>query len=383
MVCLALALSCAPLREDPLLSPGSPQASADSGVPTPTPGPDDGGGARTDGTPVADTGSRPSEDAPMVVDAAGAAPDVVAPAIDALPSGEEPTCLTTGGQPANATTVAFSSDSRSFVSSAQDGKIRVFSTADGRMLLSLEHRTGPSDRQLVRSVAFSPDGTKILSGAVGGQPEVPAETKLWDAGDGGLLRSFPGQADAALFTPDGRSVVVGNWNGRGPIRVIEILNGQVLRSFGAAASKLALSRDGRVLMALAFRNGHVLDLWQLSDGNLLRSLPSMDLDGPLNALDVSPVDDSVVTGSYKMIELYRQRDFSRIRTMARTGHNLAFSPDGTLLAGGFAVDLIRVADGTLVKTLSKVQTFAVAFSPDGRLLCAAQLFNGVRCWCLR
>ncbi|HOE12603.1 MAG TPA: hypothetical protein PLQ35_17085, partial [bacterium] len=58
----------------------------------------------------------------------------------------------------------------------------------------------------VRSVAFSPDGTKVLTGSD------DYTAKLWDAGTGAVIRTFSGHTDyvnSVAFSPDGTKVLTG------------------------------------------------------------------------------------------------------------------------------------------------------------------------------
>ncbi len=57
------------------------------------------------------------------------------------------------------------------------------------------------------SVAFSPDGARVLSGS--GDKTL----KLWDAATGALLRTFEGHSDTVIsvaFSPDGTRVLSGS-----------------------------------------------------------------------------------------------------------------------------------------------------------------------------
>ena len=65
--------------------------------------------------------------------------------------------------------------------------------------------------------------------------------------------------------------------------------------------------------------------------------------------------------------------------------DLAFSPDGTILASASAdatVKLWRVSDGARLDTLNQPQAeqYSVAFSPDGQFVVAAGADNRLRLW---
>src|SRR5262245_25080120 len=58
----------------------------------------------------------------------------------------------------------------------------------------------------VKSVAFSPDGARVLSGS--------SDLKLWDAATGALIRTFEasGSVYSVAFSPDGARVLSGSWD---------------------------------------------------------------------------------------------------------------------------------------------------------------------------
>jgi len=64
---------------------------------------------------------------------------------------------------------------------------------------------------MVNSVAFSPDGTKVLTGSDDGT------AKSWDAATGALIQTFTATEDSAVhsvaFSPDGMNVLAGSTDG--------------------------------------------------------------------------------------------------------------------------------------------------------------------------
>jgi WD40 repeat protein len=84
-------------------------------------------------------------------------------------------------------------------------KLKLWDAATGRLIRSFEGHTG-----LVKSVAFSPDGTHVVSG---GEDEM---LKLWDVATGQLIwtsKGHSGGVNSVAISPDGTRVLVGNWGG--------------------------------------------------------------------------------------------------------------------------------------------------------------------------
>jgi WD40 repeat protein len=101
--------------------------------------------------------------------------------------------------------VAFSPDGTRIVSGSADDTLKVWDAQTGQETLTL---TGHGD--FVTSVAFSPDGTRIVSGSV------DKKLKVWDAQTGQeilTLTEHNNWVNCVMFSPDGTWIVSGSSDG--------------------------------------------------------------------------------------------------------------------------------------------------------------------------
>jgi len=94
--------------------------------------------------------------------------------------------------------VAYSPDG-AFIATSSEGGTRIYDAVTGEQLRLLPQEG------LVHSVAFSQDGTNILTAGSGG------DIRLWDTATGTLIRTYLNDTETyfAVFTPDGRRLVAG------------------------------------------------------------------------------------------------------------------------------------------------------------------------------
>ena len=132
--------------------------------------------------------------------------------------------------------VAFSPDGTRLISGYMDRALKLWDAAGGQLIRTFEGHSGE-----VLSVAFSSDGMRLLSGGW------DRTVKLWDAASGKLIRTFEGHSGSVwsvAFSPDGTRLLSGSFDGT--VRVWTAASGQHLASlFGSHDGQwLAMTPEG-------------------------------------------------------------------------------------------------------------------------------------------
>jgi WD40 repeat protein len=155
--------------------------------------------------------------------------------------------------------LAFSPDGRTLALGGDDGTIRLWDMPAARERIVLR-----GHKDIVRSVAFSPDGRRLVSS---GQERL---VFLWDSLRGVVLHklaeSGPNPVQFAAFSPDGRTVAVGE-SGWSPqdVTLWDSETGVVrsrLVGQSSGINALAFSPDGRTLATA--RADECVTLWDVT-----------------------------------------------------------------------------------------------------------------------
>jgi WD40 repeat protein len=153
--------------------------------------------------------------------------------------------------------VAFSPNERILASRDYD-TVKLWDVSTGKEL-----RTLNSSSSFTYSIAFSPDGKTLASGA--GNKNV----KLWDVSTGKELRTLStadGLIGSIAFSPDGQTLTDGEsiWN---------VATGLELgRLKGHSSKAIAFSSDGKILCLGGHGYDNTITLWDVSTGVALRTL---------------------------------------------------------------------------------------------------------------
>ena len=281
--------------------------------------------------------------------------------------GDGDTVNTLAGQDDRIMSVAFAPDGTEIATASEDGTVRIYATADGRVLASF------SGSGAIRAVAFSPDGGQIVWGERGG------DVVLVNADTGDVVRTFSGHSAAVnsvAFAPDGTEILSAS-NDRHAL-LWNVADGTVLRDFthdlGVNAAVFSPAEPAMVATA---GEDNVIKIWNTTSGALLRTLTGHT--EPVNALAFSPDGMALVSGSDDNNAIAWD-PFTGVAGVVYIGHRsdvlaVAFAPDGATLVTGSADWTVRTWNSASGAELLKLQPCrspirSVATSPDGTMLLA-------------
>jgi WD40 repeat protein len=291
-------------------------------------------------------------------------------------------CIRTmDGHSGDVLSVAFSPDGVGVVSGSLDGTLRLWDVVSGAHLCTLEGNFSLLDCNLVYTAAFSPDGTRIMSGW-------DNTLRLWDAISGIHLNTLHGHSElvqSVAFSPDGTRVVSGSWDNT--LRLWDAVSGAHLNTIeghSSSVTSVAFSPDGTHVVSGSW--DRTLRLWDVSGAHL------STLEGhssKVSAVAFSPDGARVVSGSWdSTLRLWDAVSGAHVHTLE--GHSnavssVAFSPDSTRILSGSWDHTLRLWDavnGAHLNTLTGHFDWvnSVAFSPDSMCVLSASNDNTLRLW---
>jgi WD40 repeat protein len=308
--------------------------------------------------------------------------------------------LSPGADPAS---VCFSPDGKRLVGNCFGRMIKVWDADTGRLLLSLDGNIGQ-----VYSVCFSPDGKRLAKGSVARNP--PGGETKWIGGDVTVwdvqstletltLKGHSAEVTSLCFSPDGNRLISGAIDhlGTSVAKVWDVQSGQETLTFEEKGHPDGINLQPEYIRSVCFSPDgmHIastgrwstVKLWDLEKRQEVVSLEKV----PWPAVDPNPRVRSV-SGAFSPDgkRLASGRTVWDVQTGRVTlslpdpgggDSGICWSPDGCLIAApsipkygdSYHVTIWNAQSGKVIRTLKGhiMSVTSVCFSPDGKRLASA------------
>ncbi len=273
--------------------------------------------------------------------------------------------------------VAFSPDGRRVVTASYDKTARVWDGTTGREILRL---SGHADRVL--SASFSPDGLRIATGSL------DRTARIWDAATGRQIMVLSGHGDGAraAFSPDGRQIVT--WSYDKTARLWDAATGRQIRLLSGHTEQLswaAFSPDGRRIVTASYDK--TARVWDAATGRQI-VLISGHTDR-VSAATFSPDGRRIATAAgdktARVWEAATGREILVLNGHTQMVNSVAFSPDGRRIATGSFDETARIWDAVTGREILRLSGHtqmvnSVVFSPGGQRVVTGSGDETARIW---
>ena len=258
------------------------------------------------------------------------------------------------------------------------GEIKIWDANTGECLKTLEGHS-----KTVESVAYSPDGRRIVSGSD------DKTIKIWDANTGECLKTLEGHLGfvcSVAYSPDGTKIICGS--GDNTIKIWDANTGQCLKTLeGHSYPVVSVSYSPDGIKIISCSRDKTIKIWDANTGECLKTLKGHS--HFVNSVAYSPDGTKIISGSEdKTIKIWDANTGECLKTLI--GHSymvnsVAYSPDGTKIISGSFDKTIKIWDANTGQCLQILEGHSdlvesVAFSPDGTKFISGSFDNTIKIW---
>lgn len=238
--------------------------------------------------------------------------------------------------------IAISPDGKTLASGGWDETIKLWNLSTGELIYSLKGHTGS-----VQSLAITADSQTLISGSF------DQTIKLWCLERGeflGNLAEKDGHISALALSADGQTLASAGGDGIITLRQLDTARIGTTPTFAltlsgnlSSVASLAISPDDQILAASCM-DGNV-KLWQLATGELVNILHGHT--GPVKSAVFSLNCPTLISGSADgTIRIWYPKTGKQLAILPHSSAvsvmSVAISPDGQLIAGGTADNMIKI-----------------------------------------
>jgi WD40 repeat protein len=277
-------------------------------------------------------------------------------------------------------TVAFSPDGTQLISGGgygdSDHTLQLWDLNSGSIVYNLD------DSQIVEHAAFRPNRSQVAAAN-------SVRITLWDTSNGTYLDGFliagsgPTQpsTDSFVFGPDGKTIIGDGW----PIRLWSV-HGKQLDALSQEAEEVILHPDGRRIIS---RLDSTFSIWDLNTKKLEREFTLPEYVGWIYDLAFSPDGSGLATASSDNILRIWDVETGELQHFKKAGYPIwlvTYHPDGEILAyGGCSmfhrdgncirgeVTLWDIEKRRIIGDFTHDRLNTIAFNPNGQTLAASAL----------